>query len=140
MATPEWLLGPSNQTGKTRFGELPLFKEGLYNTADACYAWMVPNGTWGETNIGLIDCGGRSVMIDTCWDLNFTRELTSVVNTFAKRQFKALAPVTVFPVLGSIPIIVVAPLAWFSQGQGVCLDDRARYKSLGQLASNEYDR
>ena len=77
MATPEWLLGPSNQTGKTRFGELPLFKEGLYTTADACYAWMVPNGTWGETNIGLIDCGGQSVMIDTCWDLNFTRELTS---------------------------------------------------------------
>jgi len=86
MATPEWLLGPSNQTGRTRFGELPLFREGLYNTADACYAWMVPNGSWGETNIGLIDCNGKSVLIDTCWDLNFTRELTARCSDLLKRS------------------------------------------------------
>lgn len=59
----------------TRHGEPVLFKEGLYQVSNHCYAWMVPNGSWGETNIGLIDCGGKSVLVDTCWDLHFTREM-----------------------------------------------------------------
>ena len=36
---------------------------------------MVPNGSWGETNLGLVRCGGQSVLIDTCWDLHFMREM-----------------------------------------------------------------
>lgn len=69
----EWLAGPGRSL--TRFKERPLFREGLYRVARDSYAWMVPNGSWGETNIGLVDCGGRSVLIDTCWDLHYTREL-----------------------------------------------------------------
>ena len=40
----------------TRHGEPVLYQEGLYELVDNTYAWMVPNGSWGETNIGLIDC------------------------------------------------------------------------------------
>lgn len=71
---PRWLAGPGRAL--TRFRELPHFKEGLYQLGPraGAYAWMVPNGSWGETNIGLIDCGGHSVLVDTCWDLRFTRE------------------------------------------------------------------
>lgn len=36
---------------------------------------MVPNGSWGETNIGLIKCGTQSVLIDTCWDVRYTQEM-----------------------------------------------------------------
>jgi len=54
---PVWMSGPLNTL--TRFGEIPLFREGLYSIAPDTYAWMVPNGSWGETNIGLIDCGGE---------------------------------------------------------------------------------
>lgn len=68
-----WLTGPNRSL--TRFGEAPLFKEGLYRLDANTYAWMVPNGSWGETNIGLIDCGGQSVLIDTCWDVRYTQEL-----------------------------------------------------------------
>lgn len=71
--TTEWLNGPNRDL--TRFGEVPKFKEGLYRLSGNCYAWMVPNGSWGETNIGLIDCNGKSVLIDTCWDLKFTKEM-----------------------------------------------------------------
>lgn len=39
------------------------------------YAWMVPNGSWGETNLGLIHCGRSSVLIDTGWDLPGTRQM-----------------------------------------------------------------
>lgn len=73
----EWIAGPAPEPELTRFGEIPLFREGLYHLKDGCYAWMVPNGSWGETNIGLIDCGGESVLIDTCWDPNLTRSMLS---------------------------------------------------------------
>ncbi len=68
-----WLAG-SPRT-RTRFAEPARFREGLYRLSPRAYAWMVPNGSWGETNIGLIDAGGQSILIDTCWDLDFTREM-----------------------------------------------------------------
>lgn len=60
---------------RTRMGALPHFAEGLYELSPDTYAWMVPNGSWGETNLGLIRCGDQSVLIDTCWDLHFMREM-----------------------------------------------------------------
>lgn len=72
MKHAEWLGGPPRQ--RTRFGEPIRFKEGLYRLSPRAHAWMVPNGSWGETNIGLIDCGGQSVLVDTCWDVRFTQE------------------------------------------------------------------
>lgn len=66
-----WLTGP--QRSVTRFGEQAKFREGLYRLTPRTYAWMVPNGSWGETNFGLIDCGGKSVVIDTGWDLHCAR-------------------------------------------------------------------
>jgi glyoxylase-like metal-dependent hydrolase (beta-lactamase superfamily II) len=69
----EWLAGPAPRP--TRFGEAPRFREGLHRVAEGAYAWMVPNGSWGETNLGLIDCGHESVLIDTGWDPHCTRAL-----------------------------------------------------------------
>lgn len=59
----------------TRHGEPAKYQEGLYQLSSNAYAWMVPNGSWGETNIGLVDCGGKSVLIDTCWDLHYAQEM-----------------------------------------------------------------
>lgn len=58
----------------TRMGAAPTFQEGLYEIATDTYAWMVPNGDWGETNLGIVQCGDTSVLIDTCWDLAHTQE------------------------------------------------------------------
>lgn len=60
---------------RTRLGAPPQFAEGLYELTPDTYAWMVPNGSWGETNLGLLRCGAQSVLIDTCWDLHFMREM-----------------------------------------------------------------
>lgn len=70
---PIWLCGPTWPL--TRFQERPKFRGGLYRIAPDTYAWMVPNGSWGETNLGLIDCAGSSVMVDTGWDLRCTQEM-----------------------------------------------------------------
>lgn len=76
--------GPSSHL--TRFGEPALYRCGLYELAADTYAWLVPNGSWGETNLGLIDCGGTSVMIDTGWDLRCTREMLRTCEAITERS------------------------------------------------------
>jgi len=80
----EWLVGPDRNL--TRFGELPRYREGLYRLRGGTYAWMVPNGSWGETNLGLVSCGGRSVLIDTAWDLRFTREFLAAAHAIVEKS------------------------------------------------------
>jgi glyoxylase-like metal-dependent hydrolase (beta-lactamase superfamily II) len=60
---------------KTRFRERPAYEEGLWDLGHSLYAWMVPNGSWGESNSGLVVGGGRSLLIDTLWDLRHTRTM-----------------------------------------------------------------
>jgi cyclase len=80
----QWLTGPDRQV--TRYGEAAKFREGLYRLTPRTYAWMVPNGSWGETNLGLIDCGGKSVVIDTGWDLHYAGEFLAGVADFLARS------------------------------------------------------
>ncbi|MGH3624859.1 MAG: MBL fold metallo-hydrolase [Sciscionella sp.] len=56
---------------------------GLHRIADDVWAWVVPNGTWGWSNAGLVAGDGASVLFDTQFDLELTRELLD-----------ALAPIT----------------------------------------------
>jgi glyoxylase-like metal-dependent hydrolase (beta-lactamase superfamily II) len=58
---------------RTRFGETPAYEEGLYDLGNGVYAWLVPNGSWGEANAGLVTGNGQSVLIETLWDVPKTR-------------------------------------------------------------------
>lgn len=60
---------------KTRFGEPPSYSEGLHDLGNDIHAWMVPNGSWGESNAGLVVGDGASLLIDTLWDPIYTREM-----------------------------------------------------------------
>jgi len=82
----EWVVGRPEAAAPTRFGERPLFREGWYRVGRHCYAWMVPNGSWGETNIGLIECNGQSVLVDTCWDVRLTQEMLSLAGEVLARS------------------------------------------------------
>ncbi len=66
---------------KTRFQEVPKYAEGLYNLGHDIYAWMVPNGSWGEANAGLIIGEGESLLVDTLWDVHYTRQMLDVMHT-----------------------------------------------------------
>ncbi|MGH6646614.1 MBL fold metallo-hydrolase [Aquabacterium sp.] len=68
------LISPTGRK-TTRIGAIPVFEEGLYEIAQDTYAWLVPNGSWGETNLGLVRCGDKTMLIDTCWDLHHTRDM-----------------------------------------------------------------
>lgn len=59
----------------TRFQETPLYAEGLYDLEHGIYAWMVPNGSWGESNAGLVVGEGESLLVDTLWDVPNTADM-----------------------------------------------------------------
>ena len=60
---------------RTRYGEKPYYQEGLYEIAERTYAWLVPNGSWGESNSGLVVGTDESLLIDTLWDVPLTRAM-----------------------------------------------------------------
>jgi glyoxylase-like metal-dependent hydrolase (beta-lactamase superfamily II) len=74
---------------RTRFREIPKYAEGLYDLNHGLYAWLVPNGSWGESNAGLIVGDGASLLVDTLWDLNYTRAMLD-----AMRPLTEAAPIS----------------------------------------------
>ncbi|WP_020498360.1 MBL fold metallo-hydrolase [Sciscionella marina] len=49
------------------------FATGLTEPADGVYAWLQPNGSWGETNAGAVRGDGEALVVDTLWDLDQAR-------------------------------------------------------------------
>jgi len=73
----------------TRFQEIPNFAEGLYDLGSQAYAWLTPNGSWGESNTGLVVGETNSVLIDTLWDVRLTREMLAAMEPLTGK-----APIT----------------------------------------------
>ncbi len=69
----QWKCIAKTGASQTRFSEIPKYAEGLYDLNNQLYAWMVPNGSWGESNAGLIVGDGESLLVDTLWDVKFSR-------------------------------------------------------------------
>lgn len=68
---------------KSLFNEEANFKRGVYELAEGVYAWMQPNGSWGESNSGIISSGGETLVFDSLFDLVMTH-----------RMIKAIEPIT----------------------------------------------
>lgn len=68
------LVAPTG-AARTRFGAEPRYAEGLHEIGPGVYAWLVPNGSWGEANAGLIVGDGASCLVDTLWDARLTRAM-----------------------------------------------------------------
>lgn len=69
------------QQSKTRFQETPSYDGGLYDLGQKTYAWLVPNGAWGEANAGLVVGDGVSLLIDTLWDVPFTQQMLNAMQS-----------------------------------------------------------
>ena len=65
---------------RTRFREQPAYEEGLWELGNGLYSWMVPNGSWGESNSGLMIGGGQSALIDTLWDVQHTQTMLDAMD------------------------------------------------------------
>jgi glyoxylase-like metal-dependent hydrolase (beta-lactamase superfamily II) len=53
----------------------PEYTKGLHELGEGCYAYLQPDGGWGWSNAGLIVGDGRSLLVDTLFDLRLTGEM-----------------------------------------------------------------
>jgi len=51
------------------------YQKGLHALGNGSYAWLAPDGSWGWSNAGLIVDSGESLLVDTLFDLDMTREM-----------------------------------------------------------------
>jgi cyclase len=51
------------------------YVKGLHDLGKGSFAWLVPDGSWGYSNSGLIVDGDDSLLVDTLFDLRSTREM-----------------------------------------------------------------
>ncbi|ADB51031.1 MBL fold metallo-hydrolase [Conexibacter woesei] len=72
----------------TLHGDPERFAGGLSEVAPGVWAWLTPNGMWGESNAGLIVGDGAAALVDTMWDQRLTRELLA-----ATARLTAAAPI-----------------------------------------------
>jgi glyoxylase-like metal-dependent hydrolase (beta-lactamase superfamily II) len=71
----------------TLTGASPRFEKGLRELSPGVWAWLQPNGAWGEANAGLIAGEGEALLVDTLWDEHLAREmLDSMAHVLADRR------------------------------------------------------
>lgn len=73
----------------TLHGAEAKYEMGLQDLGGGLYAWLQPNGVWGESNAGLVVGDGESLLVDTLWDVRLTRRMLD-----AMAPLTAAAPIT----------------------------------------------
>ena len=67
------------------------FDQGLAEIGDGLWAYLQPDGSWGWSNAGLVAGDGRSLLVDTLFDLPLTRAmLDSMDSITATRPIQTL--------------------------------------------------
>ena len=51
------------------------YTKGLHDLGNGCWAYLQPDGSWGYSNAGLIADSGQTLLVDTLFDLQLTREM-----------------------------------------------------------------
>jgi len=51
------------------------FTKGLHDLGNGSWAYLQPDGSWGWSNAGIIADGEASLLVDTLFDLKYTREM-----------------------------------------------------------------
>ncbi len=55
------------------------YTKGLQNLGNNVYAYLLPDGSWGWSNAGLIVDGDQSLLVDTLFDLKLTQEMLNAM-------------------------------------------------------------
>lgn len=66
-------------SGRTLHGAERDFPHGLTDLGSGTWAWLEPNGSWGETNAGLVVGDGASLLVDTLWDARLAARMLAAV-------------------------------------------------------------
>jgi cyclase len=55
------------------------FTKGLHDLGNGCWGYLLPDGSWGWSNAGLIADSGETLLVDTLFDLKITAEMLEVM-------------------------------------------------------------
>jgi glyoxylase-like metal-dependent hydrolase (beta-lactamase superfamily II) len=55
------------------------YEKGLHEIGPDVWAWLAPDGGWGLSNAGLVAGDGASLLVDTLFDLDHTRQLLEAI-------------------------------------------------------------
>lgn len=64
---------------QTLLGKQARYPGGLQQVGAGVYAWLQPNGEWGESNAGVVAGEDEALLVDTLWDLRLTRRMLDAV-------------------------------------------------------------
>ena len=62
------------------------YARGLHELNDGLFAFLQPDGGWGWSNAGLVVADGRSLLVDTLFDLRLTREMLDAMRPLTGRS------------------------------------------------------
>ena len=62
------------------------YTRGLHELGDGLYAYLQPDGGWGWSNAGLITAESSSLLVDTLFDLNLTRDMLDAMRAITDRH------------------------------------------------------
>jgi len=65
----------------TNYHESAGYARGVYDLGQHLYAFLSPNGSWYETNTGLIVGDGEALLVDTLVDLSHTRTMLELMRS-----------------------------------------------------------
>ena len=51
------------------------FTKGLHDLGNGCWSYILPDGSWGWSNAGLIEDSGETLLVDTLMGLRITRDM-----------------------------------------------------------------
>ena len=57
------------------------YTKGLHDLGRGHFAYLVPDGSWGWSNAGLIEDSGQTMLVDTLFDLKMTAEMLKAMRT-----------------------------------------------------------
>jgi glyoxylase-like metal-dependent hydrolase (beta-lactamase superfamily II) len=67
------------------------YTKGLHDLGNGLWAYLQPDGSWGWSNAGLVTDGDRSLLVDTLFDLELTRQMLDAM----RRATRAAAAIDV---------------------------------------------
>jgi cyclase len=62
------------------------YTRGLHELGDGLYVYLQPDGGWGWSNAGLITAEETSLLVDTLFDLNLTRDMLAAMAPITDRH------------------------------------------------------
>jgi glyoxylase-like metal-dependent hydrolase (beta-lactamase superfamily II) len=62
------------------------YRRGLHELGDGLFCYLQPDGTWGWSNAGLVTGDGTSLLVDTLFDLELTREMLEAMRAVTDRH------------------------------------------------------